>query len=56
VDLMVARGFGADYGTFLAEALERVATGELVIPVHDTVPRFAGRPAYSALDFARYYA
>lgn len=56
VDLMVARGFGADYGTFLAEALERVATGELVIPVYDTVSRFAGRPAFSALDFARYYA
>jgi uncharacterized protein YbjT (DUF2867 family) len=53
VDLMVARGFTADYGTFLAEALNRVATGELTIPVHDTVPRLLGRPAYSALDFAR---
>ncbi|MFL6123566.1 NAD(P)H-binding protein [Actinophytocola sp.] len=56
VDLMVARGFTADYATFLAEALARVATGELVIPVHDTVSRLAGRPAHSALDFAKYYA
>jgi uncharacterized protein YbjT (DUF2867 family) len=56
VDLMVARGFSADYGTFLAEALTRVATGELVVPVHDTVPRLTGRPAYSALDFARHHA
>jgi uncharacterized protein YbjT (DUF2867 family) len=53
VRLMMTRGFTADYGTFLAEALTRVATGELVIPVHDTVPRLTGRPAYSALDFAR---
>jgi uncharacterized protein YbjT (DUF2867 family) len=52
VDLMVARGFTADYGTFLAEALDRVATGELKIPVHDTVPRLVGRPAYSAVEFA----
>jgi uncharacterized protein YbjT (DUF2867 family) len=52
VDLMVARGFTADYGTFLAEALTRVATGELTIPVSDTVDRFAGRPAFSAVDFA----
>lgn len=56
VDLMVGRGFTADYGTFLAEALTRVATGELTIPVHDTVPRLAGRPAYSALQFARHAA
>lgn len=53
VDLMVARGFTVDYGTFLAEALDRVATGELKIPVYDTVSRFVGRDAYSALDFAR---
>jgi uncharacterized protein YbjT (DUF2867 family) len=52
VDLMVARGFTADYGTFLAEALTRVATGELTIPVCDTVDRLAGRPAFSAVDFA----
>ncbi|HEX6352842.1 NmrA family NAD(P)-binding protein [Actinophytocola sp.] len=56
VEQMVARGFTADYGTFLAEALTRVATGELTIPVHDTVPRFVGRAAYSALEFARHYA
>jgi uncharacterized protein YbjT (DUF2867 family) len=56
VELMVARGFTADYGTFLAEALDRVATGELVIPVHDTVSRLAGRPAFTALDFARCHA
>lgn len=56
VGLMVARGFTADYGTFLAEALTRVATGDLTIPVHDTVARLAGRPAFSALDFARYYS
>ena len=56
VSLMAERGFGEDYGIFLAEALQRVATGELVIPVHDTVPRLVGRPAYSASDFARHYA
>jgi uncharacterized protein YbjT (DUF2867 family) len=56
VDLMVARGFTADYGTFLAEALTRVATGELAIPVCDTVDRLAGRPAFSAVDFARGYS
>jgi uncharacterized protein YbjT (DUF2867 family) len=55
VELMVARGFTADYGTFLAEALTRVATGELVIPVHDTVPRLVGRAAYSAEEFATHY-
>jgi len=52
VDLMTSRGFTADYGTFLAEALARVATGELVIPVTDTVPRVTGRPAHSVTDFA----
>jgi hypothetical protein len=36
-DLMTGRGFTAGYGTFLAEALGRVATGEPVIPVADTV-------------------
>jgi uncharacterized protein YbjT (DUF2867 family) len=56
VSLMANRGFGEDYGVFLAAALQRVATGELVIPVHDTVPRLVGRAAYSASDFARYYA
>lgn len=53
VDLMTARGFTADYATFLGEALHRVATGELTIPVADTVPRVVGRPAHSATDFAR---
>ena len=55
VDLMVGRGFTVDYGTFLAEALDRVATGELKIPVYDTVLRSAGRSAYSAVEFARHH-
>jgi hypothetical protein len=55
VTLMTGRGFTADYGVFLAEALMRVATGELVIPVTDTVPSLTGRPAYSVADFARHH-
>jgi len=55
VTLMTGRGFTADYGVFLAEALMRVATGELVIPVTDTVPSLTGRPAHSVADFARHH-
>lgn len=55
VGLMVGRGFSADYGVFLAEALDRVATGELVIPVSGTVSEVTGRAAYSAADFAVHY-
>ncbi|MFI7677526.1 NAD(P)H-binding protein [Actinophytocola sp. NPDC049390] len=53
VDLMTGRGFSADYGAFLAAALDRVATGELVIPVTDTVLRETGHPARTAEDFAQ---
>lgn len=55
VTLMTGRGFTTDYGVFLAEALMRVASGELVIPVTDTVPRLTGRPAHSVADFARHH-
>ena len=55
VDLMTARGFGRDYGEFLAEALLAVASGELKIPVADTVERVVGRPPYSVWEFARHH-
>lgn len=56
VDLMAGRGFSTEYGTFLADALGRVASGELVIPAVDTVARFAGREPYTVEEFARHYA
>ncbi|MGB3438310.1 MAG: NAD(P)H-binding protein [Actinophytocola sp.] len=53
--LMTGHGFTADYGIFLAEALTRVATGDLVIPISNTVPKVTGRPAHSATDFAQHH-
>jgi uncharacterized protein YbjT (DUF2867 family) len=52
IGLMVARGFGPDYGEFLGEALMDVAEGRLTIPVHDTVQRVLGRPALGVREFA----
>ena len=52
---MAERGFGVDYGQFLGEALQEVATGALVIPVADAVLRVCGRHAYDVHQFARHF-
>jgi uncharacterized protein YbjT (DUF2867 family) len=54
--LMSARGFSHDYSAFLIEALGNVRSGDLVIPVSDTVERVTGRPATSVADFAASFA
>ncbi|GLZ43087.1 NmrA family protein [Actinokineospora sp. NBRC 105648] len=56
IDLLMQRGFSYGYGDFLADALMKVANGDFVIPVADTVQRYCGRRPYSTTDFAQNYA
>jgi uncharacterized protein YbjT (DUF2867 family) len=53
VQLLMGRGFGREYGEFLAAALDDVATGRLEIPVFDTVERVTGRRPYNVTEFAQ---
>jgi uncharacterized protein YbjT (DUF2867 family) len=53
VELMATRGFSRDYSEFLIEALGHVESGQLLIPVTDTVSRVLGRAATSVEEFAR---
>ncbi|NED95602.1 NAD(P)H-binding protein [Phytoactinopolyspora alkaliphila] len=52
VELMATRGFSGDYSQFLIDALGQVESGQLLIPVTDTVQRILGRPATSVEEFA----
>lgn len=56
VTSLMKRGFSAEYGEFLAEALLDVDAGRLLVPVENTVQEVLGRPAYSVEDFARHHA